>query len=229
MTDMLILCPTRGRPDAAREAHAAFIETRQLDTTEILFVVDDDDPKIEAYRRLDVPIIEQAAPGTMVAALNRAALWAIDHLGPTYLGFIGDDHRFRTEGWDVAFAGILIDRGGGLVYGNDLNRVNGDIPTQVVMSSAIVKALGWMGLPGCRHLYIDNTWTVIGEGLGKIFYVPDVVIEHLHPAFGRAQWDEGHKRVNTPEMYSHDEAAFRAWMRNDAEKDVARAKAALAG
>jgi hypothetical protein len=227
MPDFLILCPTRGRPEAARAAHESFRATSQLEGAEILFVVDDDDPSAPEYAKQGFLHLTQPAPGNMVKALNMAAAWAIDNLHPQFIGFIGDDHRYRTPGWDVDFAGLLIERGGGMVYGNDGNRVDGDIPTQIVMSTSIVKALGWMGLPGCTHLYIDNAWRVIGDELKMLFYMPDVVIEHLHPAFGKADWDEGHKRVNTGEMYDHDAEAFAEWIRTTAPDDVLRVKEAL--
>jgi hypothetical protein len=227
MSDLIILCPTRGRPEAAREAFESFRATSQLDGAEIMFVVDDDDPKLAEYDAQPFLHLTLPAPGNMVKALNEAAQWALTNLNPSFIGFIGDDHRFRTPGWDVDFAGVLIERGGGMVYANDLARLDGDIPTQIVMSSAIVRALGWMGLPTCTHLYIDNAWRVIGDELKMLFYMPDVVIEHLHPAFGKAEWDEGHKRVNTSAMYNHDAEAFAEWIRTTAPADVLRVKEAM--
>lgn len=227
MTDLLILCPTRGRPEAAREARDSFTKTSQLDDAEIMFVVDDDDPKLDAYLAEPFLTLHQPSPGNMVKALNQAALWALDNLHPKYLGFIGDDHRFRTVGWDVTFVGLLYDRGGGMVYGNDTIRTDGDIPTQIVMSSEIVSTLGWMGLPTCDHLYIDNVWRVIGDEAKALFYMPDIVIEHLHPSAGKAPWDDGHVRVNTVAMYEHDQQAFAAWLQNDAESDIRKVREAL--
>lgn len=227
MTDLLILCPTRGRPAAAREAHQSFVATKSREGTEILFVVDDDDPELPGYMAEDFPFTHQPPPGNMVTALNIAARWAVATLKPKYVGFIGDDHRFRTAGWDSAFVELLEARGGGFVYGNDLFWPNGEIPTQIVMSASIIEALGWMGLPGCTHLYIDNAWRQIGEETKSLFYMPDIVIEHMHPAGGKAVWDEGHLRVNTEEMYSHDRAAFEAWLASSADEDIARVRSAL--
>lgn len=224
--DLLVLCPSRARPEAAAQAYESFTDTRRLSGSQISFVIDDDDPTIHEYVG-DYSTIQQSSPGNMVAALNQAALWAIEHWGPRYIGFIGDDHRFRTSGWDAAIVGLLDARGGGLAYGNDLFWPKGEIPTQIFMSSSIVSALGWMGLPTCTHLYIDNAWRVIGESLARLFYMPDIIVEHLHPAGGKAPWDEGHLRVNTPEMYNHDRLAFEEWLRTEATRDIERVRSAL--
>lgn len=222
----LILCPTRGRPSAAREAYQSFLATKTSNDTEMLFVVDDDDSSIEDYRIEGVPILVQPSPGSMVRALNEAALWALEATPARYLGFIGDDHRFRTPGWDQVFVDLLEERGGGMVYAYDGFRE--DIPTQIFMSASIVKALGWMGLPTCQHLYIDNAWRVIGDGVKRLFYMPEILIEHLHPAAGKAVWTEGHRRVNTTEMYGRDGSAFVEWSNTLASMDIERVRAALA-
>jgi hypothetical protein len=227
MPDLLVLCPTRGRPEAAREAYRAFEDTKWLDGTHMLFPVDSDDPRLADYFAERYPVLRQEQPGNMVKALNAAALWAIEELHPKYIGFVGDDHRFRTPGWDEHFTRLLDERGGGFVYGNDLFWPKGEIPTQIFMSASIVKAIGWMGLPSCRHLYIDNAWRILGEGTQSLFYMPDIVVEHMHPAGGKAEWDEGHRRVNTPEMYGHDEAAFNTWLDGSMSEDLERVRSAL--
>jgi hypothetical protein len=36
----------------------------------------------------------------------------------------------------------------------------------------------------------------------------DVVIEHMHPIAGKAEWDEGYIRVNDGSMYATDAKSF---------------------
>ena len=79
--------------------------------------------------------------------------------------------------------------GTGIAYGNDLHQ-GGALATSVVMSSDIAAALGWMALPGCAHYHIDDVWVALGRDAGCLAYLPDVVIEHAHPAWGTAAWDE---------------------------------------
>lgn len=150
------------------------------------------------------------------------------HWDREVVGFVGDDHRFRTSGWDKIFFDQLRVAGPGLCYGNDLNRPDGDIPTEVFGSSVIWKVLGWMALPAARHLFLDNTWRVIGEGIGRLFYFPDVVIEHVHPAYGKAEWDDQYRELNASTTYQEDGAAFQEWIDSgQAERDVERVRAAI--
>jgi len=142
-----------------------------------------------------------------------------------YYGFIGDDHRFRTPGWDARIESLLNEQGGGFAYGNDTNR--NDIPTQVFVSSSVVKALGYFGLRGCRHLYLDDAWRVLGDGADCLFYFPDVIIEHMHPTSNKGAWDANYERVNSAEMYSHDRAVFAAWLEAEADRDIGIVRNAL--
>lgn len=225
---MIVLCPTRGRPDDAREVQVSFDATKTRTDTDLIFVVDEDDPRLDDYKDVGhLLMVYKAEGGNMVKALNVAAnVVTKDPFDADIVGFIGDDHRFRTHGWDADIT-VALDRvGGGIAYADDLAQRQ-QLPTQVFMSARIITALGWMGLPVCRHLYIDNAWKVLGEGIGRLVYVPHVVIEHLHPAYGKGTWDEGHIRVNSAEMYSEDGAAFARWLHDGATDDIAKARAAL--
>lgn len=218
---LVVLCPSRGRPDKAKECYQAFLDTRHLTSTEMRFVLDEDDPAGSSY---DVPLfhVKRGRPG-MTDALNEAAALMWDPFD--IVGFIGDDHRFRTSGWDEMFTSVLRQSGPGLVYGNDL--IRDDIPTQIFGSSVIWKTLGWMALPTARHLYLDNTWRVLGDSLERLFYMPDVIVEHMHPTVGKAAWDAQYQVVNDPALYSSDGQAFAAWLADGAEADVERVRAVL--
>lgn len=229
---LTVLCPTRGRPDAAWALLDTFEATRTNPHSRLVFVVDEDDPAMPDYFAprggRELIIRRPLHGGGMVNALNAAALDAIrEWPHERALGFVGDDHRFRTPGWDKTFLETLTDRPG-FVYGNDLFWPKGEIPTQIFMSTKVVEALGWMGLPQCKHLYIDNAWMELGAATGSIRYYPDVIVEHMHPAGGKGEWDDQYRLVNSEEMYNHDAAAFTAWRESDRfMDDVNRVRQAL--
>ena len=129
-------------------------------------------------------------PSALLLFPQRGLVKALNYAAPMYveeyeaIGFMGDDHRPRTTGWDSAYLDVLRGLGPGYVYGNDL-LVGERIPTHVAISSSIIKSLGFFGPPGFTHLCVDLTWKDMGEALGRLFYLENVIVEHMHPAAGK--------------------------------------------
>jgi hypothetical protein len=219
-----VICPSRGRPQKAKEGYEAFQATRVRNDSRMVFVVDKDDETFREYVEAGLPIVSyEHEGGGMGPPLNAAVADLAPHCD--IVGFVGDDHRFRTRAWDDVVAECLARRPG-FAFGNDLARH--DIPTQVFINSSVVLALGWMALPGAKHLYLDNTWAELGAQAHCISFMPDVVIEHVHPFYGKTAMDEGYARVNQQSMYDHDAAIFRQWVESGtAAADIEKVKAAL--
>lgn len=225
MADLVIIVPTRDRPEQALALARAFADTCTADTR-LVFAVDDDDPSDYAPLILaDRVHVQTGASKTMVQALNRVAVGlAVDADPPFAIGFMGDDHCPRTYGWDQAYLDALREMGTGIVYGNDL--LQGErLPTQVAMTSDIVRALGYMSPPELRHMYVDNFWLTLGWAARCLRYLPDVIVEHRHPLAGKAQWDEGYVRVNDAAVYEADERAFAEYKLTRLAGDVAKVRA----
>lgn len=230
---MIYLVPTRGRPRNAEALIKAWHTQSMSRNTSLHFLVDQDDTELPNYRRLLYDASHEYAwlswcvhPGSgMVNALNYGA-----NLPPVFgnsvIGFMGDDHRPVTQGWDSMIADALKERPG-IVYGNDL--IQGPrLPTQVAMSLKIVHALGFMAPPGLKHLYVDNYWLALGQGIERLTYLPDCIIEHQHPIAGKAKWDDVYRATNDGAVYAHDGEYFQRYVaegRMDA--DVAKVRAAL--
>jgi hypothetical protein len=225
VTDLVVIVPSRGRPEAARELALAFTDT--VATARLVFAVDADDPTrfsyAEALNSYPWTTVHLApSPSTMVKTLNvTAGLFANEAYA---IGFMGDDHRPRTRKWDKLYVEALRELGTGIVYGDDL--LQGErIPTQVAMTADIVRALGHMAPPTLTHLYVDNYWRDLGEAAGCLSYLPDVVVEHMHPIAGKADWDEGHKRVNAQAMYQRDAEAYGRYVTEHFAADLAKVQA----
>jgi hypothetical protein len=181
----------------------------------VLFGVDADDPELTAYQATcagSVVTLPSATRRGMVDSLNHMARLARywPHTDRDVLVFLGDDHLPRTTGWDKALADALAGKPAAIAYGNDL--LQGErIPTAVAMTASIPRVLGYMAPPALAHLYVDNVWRDWGEGIGALTYLPDVIIEHLHPAAGKAERDAGYDAVNAVEVDSADKAAYLAY------------------
>jgi hypothetical protein len=218
---LTVLMPSRGREAQATEAYEAFLKTRRLADTQMVVVLDSGEP---GYK--NVPVVYIQHEGGMGAALNGAAKHVANDGDTTLIGFVGDDHRFLTPGWDVSIAAANDELGGGIVYGNDLIRGE-ELPSAAFLDARIVRALGWMALPGATHLYFDDTWRELGKRMGRLKYLSDVHIEHRHPIAGKADWDENYLRVNAQAVYDHDRVIYSRWMTTQINNDAAKALAAL--
>lgn len=228
-----MIVPSRGRPGSIVPMFQALVEA-QTSCAEVLFVVDHDDPAWPDYEAavatlpqgavngVNTPVLVRAMQiglpeGTpkvagMVQPLNLIATYLAHTSGVPALGFMGDDHRPRlsTVPWDWAYVHELRRLGTGMVYGNDLLQ-GPNIPTQIAMTADIVRSLSYMVYPGLRHLYADNAWKALGEAVGCIRYMPDVIVEHMHPVAGKAPWDDRYAAVNAGDVDDHDRGVFAAY------------------
>lgn len=209
MIRMLVIVPSRGRPEnVARLEEARSAMSVMGPEVDFLYVVDDDDPKCMEYVRLDLPQLAIVHRKRLGPTLNDMA--AVNAHQYDALGFMGDDHLPRTVGWDAAVLTMLDSLQPRVVYGNDLLQ-GPNLPTAVFLQSRIVRALGYMVPPGMIHLYLDNFWKELGERLDGLVYLPDVVIEHIHPANGKAGMDQTYREANAPEVDSADRGAWLAY------------------
>lgn len=205
---LAVIVPTRGRPGNAARLAEAFRDTHALDAVPV-FVADYDDPSLPEYRRLldtgDIPrlMIPEGAPGG--AGMTRPLNYAAMRYAGLYdaVGFMGDDHLPRTPHWDSLVLDRLDSLSPRIVYGNDLLQ-GWALPTAVFMQSRMVKAMGCMAPRQLQHLYVDNFWKALGEALDGLVYLPEVVIEHLHPAAGKAEMDDRYRTVNAPAVDTED-------------------------
>ena len=243
MADLVVIVPSRGRPQAAAALARVFVDTCTADTR-LVFAVDHDDPKLTEYS----PLIRNGPVdlcvgnnSSMVSALNYAAqlvtytpaqLPFVHHspmeASPFAVGFMGDDHRPRTVGWDAAYLDALRKLGAGIVYGDDLYQGE-KLPTQCAMTADIVRTLGFMAPPGLRHMYVDDFWLDLGAAAGCIRYLPDVIVEHMHPAAGKAVVDAGYERANAPQVFAADCEAYERYRAERFDADVAKTRGLARG
>jgi hypothetical protein len=206
--DLLVIIPTRGRPQAVPAILDAWRATGA--TADVLFAVDDDDPELDGYLahrdRIDDPRVlwRVGLRLRLCGTLNKVAVEEAHRY--RFLAFMGDDHRPRTVHWDQRFRECL-SAGPGIVYGNDL-LMGEQMPTAVAMTSDIVTTFGYMAPPQLVHLCLDLVWLDLGRGMERITYLPDVVIEHMHPAAQKAPLDQGYVECNSPEQVTADAEAY---------------------
>lgn len=221
---MCVLVPSRGRPsNIARLAESWFTTGA---TADLVVCVDSDDPELLGYQHVAADYgfaLRVGEPSRIGPILNDVA----PAIAPGYdvVGFMGDDHLPRTEGWDAT-----IEANSSLwtvVYGNDLLQ-GPNLATAAFLGTGIVQTLGKFVPHGFEHLYLDNFWMSIGRGLGTLTYLPDVVIEHLHYINGKAEQDALYAEVNSAGMYQRDGQRWADYLNDGLLDDLASLRAAMA-
>ena len=218
---MCVVVPSRGRPENALRLAQAFIDTNA--EADLYFVIDNDDPKWNEYvKNEDIKYIPaDNKTGGCANSLNTGAVLLLDILNYPlydYFVFMGDDHLPRTQNWDKAFIQAL-KHNAGIAYGNDLLQGE-NLPTAYATTREVINELRGMTFPGCIHLFFDNFVKQLGIDLKCLKYLPDVIIEHLHPVAGKAEMDEGYARVNQPKWYEEDLLTLQKYLRSQEYADL---------
>jgi len=217
MNKTLLMVPSRNRPQNIERLAKALLDTA---TSVDLFVgIDEDDSHVDAYADLSrqykfkLRIGPRKRFGPM---LNELGMPFVENY--KYMGWCGDDHLPITKGWDEIYRQELDKIDTGVVYGNDL--VQGkSIATQLAFTSNIAKELGYIVPDDFIHLFIDNYFMVMAESIGKLVYLPEVIVQHLHYSAGSSQEDQTYKEANSPANWSNDRQRFEDYVNNELPRD----------
>lgn len=244
MRDLLLVVPSRERPHNIARLLDAMISTCQA-KTDLVVGLDWDDPTRGAYPGIPElpehgetpyvvpgpdPLIEYELRDGLrqvVGWMNVLAMPRLD--GWRAVGHIGDDNVPRTPGWDVQVMDALERQP--FAYANDLyGRPAPPDPSalccHVFMRSEVGKALGFIGTPHTRHMYVDAAWMQWGLACG-IEYLEAVVMEHMHYTAGKAPPDASY--IASTSLMPADAAAYNAYCAepNGLASDILKIKTAL--
>lgn len=221
--ETLVICPSRARPHNV----AALLDCWEATGAEatLCVCVDTDDPQLAEYMAMLDPLptsnvmVLGGAWRSLCDWVNTVAVqwrgaWTFDVIGQ-----IGDDHHPRTVGWDGAVLEAMQPMG--VVYGNDLHQ-GAKLPTAAFVDAEIVRRLGYMVPPAIQHLYMDSWFKTLGERLGTLAYLPDVIIEHMHPHAGKADMDDGYRQVNSRPAYRAGRAAYDTYVADGLADDLVK-------
>lgn len=225
MQDRLaIFMPTRNRPHNLEAVYEAWDSLCNKDNPAQLIVGVDED-QVDMYPQREGVIYDINPNMKLNPKLNTMAnKYAHEY---RWIGFQGDDHVPRTPDWDQRLVSELVKIGEpGVVYPNDLYQQE-KIPTSVVMSSKIVQVLGYFSAPDLVHMCIDLYWKELGYALGRLKYVPNVVVEHMHWSNGKSPVDDLYKETNFgPDLINGDYKTFWAYLRDEFPSEIRKVKAA---
>jgi hypothetical protein len=215
MMDCVTICSSRGRPKQLARMLDSFYKTKG-ENTKIWVYVAEDDPKIGEYRTVLADTPHEIGPHRfMCHVLNYAALQRFPER--TYYHEANDDHVFRTQGWDEEMKQAIRRNGGwGIVSGKTDN-----LPTAIMVSGNIVRALGYWFPPEFQHHSCDLFVDELGKATNTLLSVPGVYIEHMHAVWGKAEQDDNYQWVYSIQQQKIGFAAYEKWRAERKDRDIA--------
>jgi len=188
-------------------------KTCRADTI-LAFGFDEDDDQLTANLA--------AADGMLATVRPRMGLahWtnylSAKHEDTRWQASIGDDMVPVTDGWDER----LCEAAGssGMAYPNDRRRA--DLPEAIVMSTALIRALGWFCEPTLSHWFVDAVWRDLGHAAGCLRYLPDVVVEHRHPNVPGSGASPDATYSDAASGFAADMAAYQKWRMKRMRADI---------
>jgi hypothetical protein len=217
--DLLIICPVRGRPGNDDRLHASWAAST-TGRSELVFVADDDDQTPRPHRVIRLP--RASVPVKVNAAVEM-------HPEYSFYMFVGDDVVFSQPWEDQLLSSCPGPLSLAWAYDGAQNQ---HLPCHPIMTRTLYRCLGWFFYPKLQHLFVDNALLdavrYLGYEIGmgdKIWtWRRDILIEHLHADWGKAERDELYRGVDT--LWARDRAVYQGtWLSQDLWPTVRKAKA----
>ncbi len=207
------LVPTRGRVhDNLPRFLAACAKTGMSTPGYLLLNKQDYEANQAAYDALDrgrnwqFVILEQDTTAGKTEAVIHP------HLDDTdWFGWLGDDSVPETPGWDTKVVDAL--NGWNVVSTNDGMMAPKKMHGAVAWSVPLLKAVGYMFVPGSNHFYMDDIWEDLGNLTGCWTVLMDVMVRHRNAGYEPNRQDATSNTINT--YWPNDERAFAKWKRDD--------------
>ena len=238
MKSLLIILPSRGRPDKIKKCLDSYIATTDGTFSEILVQLDMDDTRIDEYRNLirtydedRIKFSIRARPSLnknvycLTRIINRA--FYADR-NREYYCVVNDDMVFETKDWDKILAipwaistgheRIMIGKHG---EWKDQTPIAG-FPITSVIDGRIIRELGWLQMPELGGGCGDNAWFWIGLRAKNLIYNKNMVYSHNHCEFGMADMDDTYRPIYGDNNAGalEDYKRFIDWAKYRANKDI---------
>ena len=212
-----ILTPTRNRPEKCQR----FVEsikrtTREHGRIELLFYIDNDDPSMGKYRKIEevyttdflrIKMFEGPAKSVSKSWNDIAAISNGD-----YMIMGNDDLVYDTVSWDQKLERHLVN----LEDPYHMCWVNDDINGNrhcafPIISKEWYKTVDYF-TPGVFHFGYNDTWVYdVAKRIGRHKYFGDILVKHLHFSHNPSERDDTTERNRTQEkgnLYKKDLVIF---------------------
>lgn len=206
-----LLHATRGREAQAVRARQLWLERAEdPDAIEHIFAIDEDDEssaRLRLYRHVAVK-----AGGGCVRAWNVAAAAS----SGAVLIQMSDDWDPPLF-WDRLIweqIGAHAEAGKEAVLQVSDGHRKDDLLCMAILTRLRWQMQGYIFHPQFKSMYSDNWFSFCAFRDGVVIKAQDLVFEHLHPVFGRGEWDQTYITSNAKERYAQGEAVMTELMKS---------------
>jgi tetratricopeptide (TPR) repeat protein len=208
------------RAERLKECLASWQEQTE-GLSDIHVIIDDDELDKFEYLK-DYPFVD------VHVRPNLRLIKKLNTVGPqlaeiyNYVAFVGDDIIFKSH-WESRVIEYLKSVPAGLAWTNTMDRAHGDeLCTHPIVTSNMIRALGFYGCPAVEHTFFDNFWMDITRDIGYNKYFEDIIWDHRR--VGYAPDDMYWHIVNTQDA---NEVLYKAYKKDGYQQDLDKVKAIL--
>lgn len=209
---------SRSRPENFERGLKSIIDNAERpDRIVFVITIDQDDPKFSEYSKICVNngwygndnvfyYGDSVASSNKIEAINRHVNTFTTHWD--ILVNMSDDMVFTAKGFDdiirQAFADHFPD-GDGFVHFSD-GKQHGNVSTMSIMDRKYYERRNYIYNPLYKSVWCDVEATDEAYALGRYKYMGDrvVIFNHLHPAWGLAQYDEQYRKSENLDVWGED-------------------------
>jgi hypothetical protein len=187
-----LLVPSRNRSDGMISLTVSvFNLAADKDNVEIIFYIDNDDPvslqcakDLKKHRNIKYILGERIILSQMWNECYKVASGEIFH-------HCGDDVIFRTQNWDELVWNEFqrVPDRIMFLYGRDGLVDSEKLGTHGFLHKNWVDVIGYFMPPYFSWCYNDTWVTEVSTLIGRLKYIPELYIEHMHPAAQKAKLD----------------------------------------
>ena len=176
---------SRGRPHNLVRFINCWTDTNG--STPIYLRLDQCDPEIENYKKLNFPKEFNVVIGPRIKlAASSNEMFKEFPYEPWY-GLLSDDLIPITTAWDIRLAEAASTN---LIAQCEDLTIHSMRCQHPCIGGDLIRKVGWFLLPVCTHYYSELPWRELTVTHPEVYrYLTDVVVEHAHHVYGTAEKD----------------------------------------
>jgi glycosyltransferase involved in cell wall biosynthesis len=199
-----ILTPTYGRPHKIQSYIDNIRSVTNMDLAEIVFIVEDDDLEV---KKLCQESGEKTFINTRARSFGGAMNTAVRLLDNQYFFGSSDDFFFHPNWLEPL---LELTEKYGFIKCNDLGRTDNLATCYLINRSYLTRCVPDspedIVCEKYLHNFTDTELTAVAIANGEYYYCQESIVEHMHPVWGKAEYDATYGLQNG--TWQYDENIF---------------------